>query len=108
MGIEVNLERGRLRVALSGDLDHHNARNSMEVIKRGIDTNLPAVLEIDLQDVGFADSSAFALLVRSKKLMDELNGKLQVVNVQSQPMKLLNAAKIGRLLEITSTKEAQE
>ncbi|MDR3148596.1 MAG: STAS domain-containing protein [Oscillospiraceae bacterium] len=105
MSIEVSYECGRLRAAFGGDLDHHNARAAMDAIKRGIDENLPAVLELDLKDVVFADSSAFAILVRAKKLMDELEGRTEVVNVQSQPMKLLNAAKIGKLLEVTSLKE---
>ena len=63
---------------------------------------MPRDCVLDMTHVKFMDSSGIAVILRVHKRMRELGGRLWVENVPSQPMRVMDAAGIDRLISITS------
>ena len=95
-----NYKEGKLTMSLSGELDHHAAREAMREIEEKIDTYLPRECILDFKKLNFMDSSGIALILKTYKRMRELEGKMSVKNVPPQPMRVLNTAGIVRLISI--------
>ena len=87
-----------LRAAVSGEVDHHGARDIMAELYRQIDQVLPRELTLDLGGVSFMDSSGIALLLGARRRLGELGGALQVVNVPAQSARVLRAAGIDHII----------
>ena len=98
MGLTCTGEDRELRIALSGEVDHHRARGLMEGIDREIDMRLPSRVALDLGGVTFMDSSGIAVLLRAYKRTAELGGALTLRNVPEQAGKVLRAAGLERLM----------
>ena len=88
-----------LRVALTGEVDHHRARALMEGIDREIGLRLPRQVTLDLGGVTFMDSSGIAVLLRAYRRLGELGGAVKVVHVPAQAGKVLRAAGLDKLME---------
>lgn len=102
MKISFEEQNGVLRIFLSGELDHHCAKNLMESIDALIDEYLPVCCVIDLKKLSFTDSSGVAVILRVNKKMLSMNGGAQLENVSGQPLRVFEAAGLHRLLQIYS------
>ena len=91
---------GRLVLALSGELDHHEARRVAGELERVLESAVPRDCVLDLGEVRFMDSSGIALILRTYKRMKALGGRLQVENVREQPLRVLDASGIDRIIDI--------
>lgn len=89
-----------LLLELSGDIDHHEARNALKDVEMAIDAALPRTLILDFSGVSFMDSSGIALILRSQQRMQLLDGSVVLRNVPAQAKRVLDAAGIGRLVSI--------
>ena len=89
-----------LLLELSGEMDHHGARNALKDLERIVDSVLPRNLILDMKAVTFMDSSGIALILRAQQRMQLLDGTIIVRNVPSQAKRVLDAAGIGRLIAI--------
>ena len=98
MEIQVKSADRNLLLELSGELDHHGARNTLREVELAIDAALPRVLVLDFSGITFMDSSGIALILRSQQRMQLLDGSLLVRNVPAQARRVLDAAGIGRLV----------
>ena len=87
-----------LTAAVTGELDHHGARAVMEELDRSIDLARPRELVLDLKDLRFTDSSGIAVLLRSRKRMEQAGGSLRVVRVPEQADKVFRAAGLSRII----------
>ena len=90
----------QLTVALSGEIDHHHARQFMDTVSRKIDEYLPQVCILDFRDVSFMDSSGIAIVIHALRRVREIQGVLKLDNIPPQPYKVLRAAGIDRLVEM--------
>ena len=90
----------KLSIQLKGDLDHHAARKAMLEIDRAIDAALPLKAVMDFSEVTFMDSSGIAVILRAQRRIQDLGGKMTVVHVPVQAKKVLDAAGIGRYVEM--------
>lgn len=90
-----------MTLSLSGELDHHEARQLIGELEEKIDTGMPRDCVLDLGDLKFMDSSGIAIILKLHKRMNALGGRLFVQNVQSQPMRVLDASGIDRIIEIS-------
>lgn len=100
MNLTSYLQDKHLTIALTGEIDHHSAREIMAVITAKIDTYIPTVCTLDFRDVTFMDSSGIAVVIHSLRSMRELEGTLLLENIPSQPLKVLKAAGIGKLTKL--------
>ena len=89
-----------LLLELSGEIDHHSARNAMREMELAVDAALPKKLVLDMTGVTFMDSSGIALILRAQQRMRLLDGSLLVGHVPEQAKRVLDAAGIGRLVTI--------
>ena len=87
-----------LRAEVSGEVDHHGAREIMGELERGIDAALPRLLTLDLGGATFMDSSGIAVVLRAYRRVGELGGQLRLSNVPAQAGKVLRAAGVDRLV----------
>ena len=96
---------GRLRLNLEGELDHHEAKSSLRTIDRIIDDLLPRDCIIDLSNLSFMDSSGIAVIMRVHKRMNAMCGKAWVENPNGQPLRVLDASGIDRVIRVYSKTE---
>ena len=89
-----------LTLYLKGDLDHHGATGLMDRLDREIDAALPLRLVLDMESVGFMDSSGIAVVMRCRRRMRELGGAVEVRGVNAQARKVLDAAGIDRFVTV--------
>ena len=99
MPVSCTAEDWVLRVTITGEVDHHRAREMMDVLDREIDMELPRRLTVDLGDVTFMDSSGIAVLLRAHRRVGLLGGTMTVQHVPDQAGKVLRAAGLDRLMK---------
>lgn len=100
MNMTSYLQGRRLTIALSGEIDHHVAKTLINGVGDKIDTFLPRHCVLDFSDVTFMDSSGIAVVINAKRHMELLDGSISLQNVAGQPQKVLDAAGIGRIVEM--------
>ena len=98
---------GQLTIFLHGELDHHEVRESMSAIERLLDEYLPRDCILDLSHLSFMDSSGIALILKLHRRMRECGGRAWVENAASQPMRVIDASGIERLVHIAAREEAR-
>ena len=100
MEITYRTENRQLTIRLSGELDHHAAKDLMESIDRLLEQNLPVKTLLDLEGLTFMDSSGIAVVLRAKRRMEVLSGSLAVVNIPRQAARVLETAGLNRYVEL--------
>ena len=93
---------GALRLALSGELDHHSARAVIAELSELIETRLPSRLTIDMRGVTFMDSSGIAVILGAYKRVNAFGGRLEVRNISAHAGKILSAAGVDRIVDLGS------
>ena len=89
-----------LLLELSGEIDHHGARDALRELELAVDAALPQKLVLDMKNVTFMDSSGIALILRAQQRMQLLDGSLLVCGVPPQARRVLDAAGISRFVPI--------
>lgn len=100
MRLTTSFQDGKLVLYFDGELDHHAAKKAMEEIGRSIDLELPRECIMDLRKLSFMDSSGIAVILGTHKRIKQIDGKTSVINTQKQPMKVLAAAGVPKLVQI--------
>lgn len=93
------LQEGQLTIALTGEIDHHSAKEFIHAIAAKIETYNPGVCVLDFTDVSFMDSSGIAVVINTMRTVARRNGRLIVSGLQSQPMKVFKASGIDKIVE---------
>ena len=94
------LQDSQLTVALTGEIDHHCAKAYIDTIIGKIEAYKPCVCVLDLQDVTFMDSSGIAVVINTLRNMTRIKGKLTLIGIREQPMRVFAASGIDKLVEI--------
>ena len=94
------LENGRLTVALTGEIDHHCAKNSIQTINGKIEAYTPEECILDFTEVTFVDSSGVAVVINALRNMAQIEGRLLLTGIRDQPMRVFRASGIDKLVEI--------
>jgi len=94
------LQEGRLTVALTGEIDHHCARQYIDAITAKIEAYTPKICELDFQEVSFMDSSGIAVAINALRNMTRIEGSLLLSGLGSQPLKVFRASGIDKIIEI--------
>ena len=106
MKVLSNDREGRLTLYLKGELDHHEAAAALRKISQTIDDYLPRDCVVDMGELSFMDSSGIALILKICRLMDETGGRAWVENARNQPLKVIDASGIERMVKISTGAEA--
>ena len=102
MEITAAFKENILTMKFMGELDHHAAKKAMSDIEDIIDRRPFRDCVIDLERLSFMDSSGIAVILKAYRWVSQVGGRLCVENVAPQPMKVLDASGIERLIKITS------
>ena len=55
---------------------------------------------MDFQEVSFVDSSGIAVVINALRSMTQIEGKLILIGMSQQPMRVFRASGIDKLVEI--------
>ena len=94
------LQNGHLTIALTGEIDHHHAKQYIHTIRTKIEAYTPNVCVLDFLDVTFMDSSGIAIVINSLRTMSQIGGKLILSGLKPQPRKVLLTSGIDKLVEV--------
>lgn len=97
MAVSLQITQEEIVALLSGEIDHHSAKELRETIDDACQRNMPSRLLLDFHDVTFMDSSGIGLIMGRYRLMDELGGQLQVVRVPNTLQKVMRVAGLDKL-----------
>jgi stage II sporulation protein AA (anti-sigma F factor antagonist) len=89
-----------LEVALSGEIDHHEAKRLIQKLDSRIDTYQPKSVVFDFGGVTFMDSSGLALLMRAYKRVGTAGGNVRVEHIPDQAGKVIAASGLQRIISI--------
>ena len=67
----------RITAALSGDIDHHAAREMRRELDEVIERSQPELLIIDMENVGFMDSSGIGLILGRLRAVRACGGDIK-------------------------------
>ena len=93
---------GRLTLFFQGELDHHEASAALRQITRTMDDYLPQDCVVDMGGLAFMDSSGIALILKISRLMAETGGRAWVENAKNQPLKVIDASGIDRMIKVST------
>lgn len=100
MAVRINLTEECLTAYLSGEIDHHTAKPAREEIDDAAIRSQPKEMYLDFKDVTFMDSSGIGLVMGRYSMMQELGGRLYVVNTSSHLSRVMKLAGLDRLAVI--------
>lgn len=104
MDIRTTYLSGRLTLYLTGELDHHEARCVIRTIDELMDEYLPRDCVLDLNGLSFMDSSGIAVIIKLNQRMKSLGGRMWVENPAKQPLRVIDASGIDRLVPVAISK----
>src|SRR5919202_2511592 len=100
----VSLGDDAFLIDLAGEFDLHTAprfeRRALEALGRGA-----ATVVIDLTGVSFIDSTTIGILMRTRKRLAPLKGRLLIVCADQNILRLFEITALDRLLEMYRTRE---
>ena len=94
------LQDGVLTVALTGEIDHQCAKNYIDAVAAKIEVYAPGECVLDFEQVSFMDSSGIAVIINALRSMTKIGGKLSVIRLSGQPMRVFYVSGIDRLVEL--------
>ncbi len=94
------LQEGTLTIALTGEIDHHCAKEYIKTITSKIEAYAPGVCILDFQEVSFMDSSGIAVVINAYRSMAKGGGALYVSGLKTQPMRVFRASGVDKLIKI--------
>lgn len=90
---------GHKIILLDGDIDYFCVSELKNAIFKLINDRTPSII-LDLNNVEYMDSSGIGLIVTAYKVMSQYGGRMSLVNVQNDVMKLLKLTTIDSLMSI--------
>lgn len=100
MKLNIKSENGTAVAQLSGEIDHHSAKELRAELDRFVITMQPEILAIDLSSITFMDSSGIGLIIGRYKLLKECGGKLEIRSPQPYIRRVLRLSGIERIVKI--------
>ncbi len=101
--VELKQEPQKLTAFLSGELDHHHAKEIREAIDFAVREQYPPVLVLDFRQVTFMDSSGIGLILGRSRLLEEYGGTLEIHNPPAHIRKVLRISGADRLAVIRNS-----
>ncbi len=102
------VESDTLKICINGEIDHHSAVATRTEIDAIIFRNRPKILEMDLSNVGFMDSSGLGLIMGRYSLMNELGGSMVVVDPSLGVERIMRLAGLEKVIRIEKRKRVSK
>ena len=86
-------------VWLTGELDHHAARQLRQQVDLAVERTRPQRLRLDFSDVSFMDSSGIGMIIGRYKLMARRGGTMAVLNGNRHVDRIFEMAGLYQIIE---------
>lgn len=96
--LKIYNDGSRVTAALSGDIDHHAAREYRTALDDVIARSRPEVLIIDMEKVGFMDSSGIGLILGRIRSLRAVGGELLVKNARREIAEVIKISGLANIL----------
>lgn len=100
MAVKIETKGEVVTAYLSGELDHHTAKEMRESIDSAIEINMPTLLIIDFSDISFMDSSGIGLVMGRYRQLAKTGAELHIEGMSEQIYKIMKLAGIERLAKL--------
>ena len=100
MEVTYQKEEKVLLLKITEELDHHTVEKIRRKADYEIERYIPRKVVLDFNRVSFMDSAGIGLILGRYKNISILGGKLEVTNVSTQVIKILNMSGLSRLIDI--------
>lgn len=91
-----NLPEGMF-IRLSGEIDHHNARQIREQVDSAVEMHKPKKLCLDFKDVTFMDSSGIGFIMGRYKLIQLYEGSMEIINLSDSINRVIKLSGLDKL-----------
>ena len=102
MSVEINVTGEVVTAYLSGELDHHTAKEMREAIDTAIELNMPTLLVLDFKDVTFMDSSGIGLVMGRYRNLQKTRAELHITGTSPSIYKVFRLSGIEKLAKLES------
>lgn len=100
MAIKITATPMRLTVALSGEIDHHNAAALRIEADEAIQTTLASNIRLDFGDVTFMDSSGIGFVLGRYRIAQSFGANVEVVNLSGRLYSMMKLAGLEKLVAL--------
>ena len=100
MSVQLNSKEGVLTAKLSGEIDHHSAREMREAIDDAAQKLKPYCLRLDFTEVPFMDSSGVGLILGRVRLCGFWRGRVVLCGLSPSLGKMVELAGISSVAAI--------
>lgn len=104
---EVQKNGQEMNIILKGDMDHHNAVTLRAELDALLLEERPTRVVIDLQSIGFMDSSGLGFIMGRYSVMQKLGGELVLREPNERITKIFELAGLGRIVKIENGKKEE-
>lgn len=103
MSVEIKVNGEVVTALLSGELDHHTAREMRTAIDSAVDLNMPTLLILDFSGISFMDSSGIGLVMGRFRNLSRSGAQLHITGASPQIYKVMKLAGLERLARLDKT-----
>lgn len=100
MSVEINVTGEVVTAYLSGELDHHSAKQMREAIDTAVELNMPTLLVLDFSGVSFMDSSGIGLVMGRYRNLQKAGASLHINGAPPNIYKVMKLAGIEKLAKL--------
>lgn len=100
MATEINVTGEVVTAYLSGELDHHTAREMRETVDGAVELNMPTLLVLDFGGISFMDSSGIGLVMGRYRKLAKTGAQLHITGASPQIEKIFRLSGIERLARL--------
>ena len=100
MSVQISYKEGVMTARLSGEIDHHSAREMREAIDDTAQKLKPYCLRLDFTRVPFMDSSGVGIILGRYRKISCFGGKVYAVNAGSRIRRLLLLSGLENIVEL--------
>ena len=99
LNISTKREEGVCTVTLEGEIDVYTAPRLKEVLVEAIESGCPNII-VDLEKVGFIDSSGLGVLVSALRRARERDGVVRIVCTRDNVLKIFRITGLDKVFPI--------
>lgn len=100
MAIKITATPVRLTIALSGEIDHHNAAALRLEADEAIQTTLASNIRLDFGEVTFMDSSGIGFVLGRYRIAESFGANVEVVNLSTRLYSMMKLAGLEKLVTL--------
>ena len=100
MEIRARDNERELLLELSGEIDHHGARNALKEVEMAIDAALPRLLTLDFSGVTFMDSSGIGVIIGRCKNLGYSGGDVSACHLNERVDKIFTVSGLKKIIQV--------